>query len=35
MADWQLVVDDVSKRFGGVEAVSHLSLTLAEGSVLG
>jgi hypothetical protein len=30
MASWQLVVDDVTKRFGGVEAVSHVSLTLEE-----
>jgi branched-chain amino acid transport system ATP-binding protein len=35
MANWQLAVDDVTKRFGGVEAVSHVSLTLEEGSVLG
>jgi branched-chain amino acid transport system ATP-binding protein len=31
----QLVVDDVTKRFGGVEAVSHVSFNLAEGEVLG
>ena len=31
----QLVVDDVTKRFGGVEAVSHVSFGLNEGEVLG
>jgi ABC-type branched-subunit amino acid transport system ATPase component len=31
----QLVLNDVTKRFGGVEAVSHLSLTVSSGEVLG
>jgi ABC-type branched-subunit amino acid transport system ATPase component len=31
----QLVLDDVTKRFGGVEAVSHVSCTVREGEVLG
>ncbi len=30
-----LVVNDISKRFGGLQAVSHLSLTVNEGEILG
>ena len=31
----QLVLEDVTKRFGGVEAVSHVSFSVREGEVLG
>jgi branched-chain amino acid transport system ATP-binding protein len=31
----QLVLQDVTKRFGGVEAVSHVSFSVREGEVLG
>src|SRR5579859_8074865 len=31
----QLVLEDVTKRFGGVEAVSHVSFEVADGDALG